>query len=120
MVNFLRNTSEILKTRRENVMSVAGQYVRPRTGESVSLSLSPGYTCFRVNDELLRSSIVRSYDFIVSTDELSFSSEITPKAGDQIITDYGVFEVCSYNNEPVWRYTSPYHSSKRIHTQKIG
>ena len=55
-------------------------------------------------------------DFIIEDGQFMFF----PEKGDVIEFDGREFEVLAPNDEPVWRWSDPYHTALRVHTKLIG
>lgn len=55
-------------------------------------------------------------DFLVEADVLP----VEPQYRDRIIADGRVYEVAAPDGEPVWRWSGPAGSVRRIHTQQIA
>lgn len=59
---------------------------------------------------------VTTQDFIVPHWQFNFM----PTKGDIIEFAGREYEVLAPNNEPVWRWSDPYHTALRIHTKRIN
>lgn len=121
MANILQTASDYLQSKRDESMSTLVLYSRPSSGDSVSVLASPGSTPFRVMDEAGRFFIIKSADFLITASLLLFGAEtVVPVIGDRITYNGFIYEVFPYNNEPEWRWTSSFRTTRRIHTKKIG
>ena len=84
--------------------------------ETVVVRAVPGQTLFRAENEYGQWVRTQRRDFIIRADQL----DAPPERGDVIVFDGGEFEVLAPNDEPVWRWSDPYHTAYRVHTKHIG
>ena len=75
-----------------------------------------GRTVFRSTNDCGNWVRTETRDFIIRADQL----DAPPERGDVIVFDGGEFEVLAPNDEPVWRWSDPYHTAYRVHTKHIG
>ena len=84
--------------------------------ETVVVRAVPGTAAFRAENEYGRWVRIQVRDFIVQDGQFAFF----PERGDVIEFAGREFEVLAPNDEPVWRWSDPYHTAMRIHTKLIG
>ena len=75
-----------------------------------------GKTVFRSTNEYGNWVRTETRDFIIRADQL----DAPPERGDVIVFDGREFEVLAPNDEPVWRWSDPYHTAYRVHTKNTG
>lgn len=95
---------------------LAKPVVYRRGGESRPIKAIPAKTIFRSTNEYGAWVRTEARDFIVPYGEL----DIEPEKGDVIEFLGGEYEVLAPANEPVWRWSDPYHTAMRIHTKHVG
>lgn len=104
-----------LERQRMNCLTVPVTYVR-RGGLRRDVDATVGRTLFRAEDQYGVTVRIESRDFLVSAEELPDE----PERGDVVIHCGKRYEVLAPNNEPVWRWSGPENSVRRIHTKEIG
>ena len=85
-------------------------------GSAKTVRAIAGRTVFRSTNEYGEWTRTETRDFIIRADQL----DAPPERGDVIVFDGGEFEVLAPNDEPVWRWSDPYHTAYRVHTKHIG
>ena len=85
-------------------------------GETHEVRAVPGTAFFRALNEYGQWVRVQTRDFIIPDGQFTFF----PERGDVIEFDGREFEVLAPNDEPVWRWSDPYHTAMRVHTKLIG
>ena len=84
--------------------------------ETVVIRAVPGQTLFRAENEYGQWVRTQRRDFIIEDGQFPFF----PERGDVIEFAGREFEVLAPNDEPVWRWSDPYHTALRVHTKLIG
>jgi len=84
--------------------------------ESAVVRAVPGQTLFRAENEYGNWVRTQRRDFIIADGQFAFF----PEKGDVIEFGGREFEVLAPNDEPVWRWSDPYHTAMRVHTKLIG
>lgn len=90
--------------------------VYKRGGTELNVSAVPGRTVFRSSNEYGAWVRTETRDFIVPAGEL----DLEPETGDVIVFDGEEYEVLAPAGEPVWRWSDPYRTAKRVHTKHTG
>ena len=85
-------------------------------GAETAVKAVPGRTVFRSVNEFGQWVRTETRDFIVPADQLAFD----PERGDVVVFLGGEYEVLAPANEPVWRWSDPFKTARRIHTKHIG
>ena len=75
-----------------------------------------GRTVFRTRDACGAWVGEETRDFIVPASEL----DLEPRRGDEVEFMGGVYEVLAPNGEPVWRWSDPHQTARRIHAKLTG
>lgn len=101
-------------------------YSRPRTSLTLSLAATIGRTIFEVvvgEGPPIRSE---SRDYLVAAaDLIDRDVAVEPESGDTITETFSdgesvLYEVATFGAEPCWRWSDPYHRTRRIHTKRIS
>lgn len=114
-MNLLKQASEFLAAQRQAFASDPVEYYR-FGGESFTVLATVGKTLFRADDSFGLTTRVRSFDFIITVDDLG----LEPQKGDEIVYNERRYEVLAPNNESVWRWSGNNQDTYRIHTKFIG
>ena len=88
----------------------------PLGGEAHTIRAVVGRTVFRSTDVDGIWTRIETRDFIVRADQLG----LEPRQGDVIDFDGCEYEVLAPYGEPVWRWSDPYRTARRIHTKLTG
>lgn len=92
---------------------------RPRTGQSVSLSVVPGSTSHVIESDGMIVNEIRSRDFLVLCDEFILGGvKVTPERGDVITAGTKTFKALASSGEQHWRYTDQTETVIRIFTKE--
>lgn len=91
-------------------------------GQTVSLAATRGtseFTRQRAEDLVAQPRIL---DFLFNAEDLVLAaSQTEPRAGDEIITSAGTFELASPGgDEPAWRWSDPDKIRIRVHTREVA
>lgn len=98
--------------------------LRRHVSETTGVSATVGSSDHQQIDELGGVIQMESRDYLIDSDDYTFSGvETEPKRGDVIVeTIDGVvneFEVMPFLGGAPWRWSDDYHTKYRIHTQKV-
>ena len=108
MVDLLELASAWLDEQRKLYLSRLVTYSR---GEAtVAILATVGKTTFEIDSTTGVTETFESRDYIVRGDT------ITDVQSGQTL----VYEVTGPGHEPCWRWSSPYRTSRRIHTKQVG
>ena len=123
MVDLLELASAWLDDQRKLFLSRPVTYSR---GEAtVAILATVGKTTFEIDSTTGVTETFESRDYIVLVADLAINgAPLKPQRGDTI-TDVQsgqtlVYEVTGPGHEPCWRWSSPYRTSRRIHTKQVG
>lgn len=123
MAGLLEQASAWLEGQRTKHLTRSVTY--RRGAQSVEdLPATIGKTTFELDDgdgAVIRSE---SRDYLVLAADLVLGgAQILPQRGDSIVETLGgkqlVYEVLAPGNEPIWRWSDPYHQTLRIHTKQV-
>lgn len=113
-MNLLESGMSFLSEQRRTHLTVPAVY--RRGGMDYPVSVTPGRTVFRTENEYGQNVRTVSSDFLLSASELEF----VPVRGDRIIRGSAIYEVLSPDGEPCWRWSGIPGTTLRIHTKIIG
>ncbi|MGN0847882.1 MAG: hypothetical protein ACI4RA_10930 [Kiritimatiellia bacterium] len=111
----IRSAIETLRTVQLGCLSTPVLY-RTRDGETKPIQAIVGKTVFHSRGDYGTWTRTETRDFIVKAEAL----ETPPAPGDEIVFDGRTYEVLAPNNEPVWRWSDPWCTARRIHTKWTG
>lgn len=120
MVDMLKIASQHLSAQRRAFMAQTVLYTRGKV--SVPLAATLGQSVDEVSSTDGTAIRVSSQDFIVCGAELILGGvAVTPKAGDTISYNGGVYEVCDLGNAGgvPWRWCDGQQVDLRIQTRKV-
>lgn len=124
MPNLLQTAATFLTSQ---LTAHASQPVVFRRGtQEIEVLAVPGQITSQQTDEFNRITRKQMRDWIVRLKDLTVEGEVLePVEGDQVLCAvggrvhrYGVYS--PGGNEPPYRYTDPYHTAMRIHTELDG
>lgn len=116
-MNLMRTAAEWLNKKRDTFLAEQVTFCHyGKLPTTVTLSATRGSTFFKAESDYGITIRVRSVDFLVSANQLTFF----PEKGDEIICDGKKYEVLAPNNEPVYRWSDVNSKIMRIHTKEIG
>jgi len=104
-----------LRSVQESVLSVPVLY-RRSGGAQKTLRAVVGRTVFHSRSDYGTWTREEARDFIVTAAAL----QDPPNRGDEIVWNGRTYEVLAPNDEPVWRWSDPYCTARRIHTKWTG
>jgi len=104
-----------LRSVQESFLAVPVVYKRSG-GAKKTLNAVVGKTIFRSRNDYGEWTRIEERDFIVTATALVDP----PNQGDEITYDGRTYEVLAPNGEPVWRWSDPYCTARRIHTKWTG
>jgi hypothetical protein len=127
VVDLLQKASAWLEDQRTKHLTQTVVYQRG-TSDTVEALATIGTTVFRLDDGTGATIHVESRDYLILVADLVLvGMPIEPKRGDQIretaLPGPGgqtlVYEVIGPGDEPCWRWSDPYRTTRRIHTKQI-
>ena len=110
----IRSGIDALRSAQLDVSSTDVTY--RRGGMETSVKAVVGRTVFRSTNDYGVWVRTETRDFIVRADQLG----LEPRQGDVIDFDGCEYEVLAPYGEPVWRWSDPYRTARRIHTKLTG
>lgn len=117
-MSILTDGVDWLKGKREDHLSESVSY--DHSGEVITIPATRGSTGYEVVDESGMASEARAVDFIVSADDLVFSTVvILPELGDKITVGTDIFEVMGLGAGGHYRSSDPFGKMLRIHTKHV-
>lgn len=123
MADVLQNGLDWLADQLKTHASRAVTY--SRNADQVTVQATIGRTLLKLDDGFGGVRMVwTDRDFLIHAADLVLNSSVTlPEPGDQIRETEGttrIYEVLAPGDEPVWRWSDPYHKVLRIHTKQVG
>ena len=110
----IRSGIDALRSAQLDVLSSDVTY--RRGGMETNVKAVVGRTVFRSTNDYGVWVRTETRDFIVRADQLG----LEPRQGDVIDFDGREYEVLAPYGEPVWRWSDPYRTARRIHTKLTG
>jgi hypothetical protein len=106
-----------MRERLEQTASTPISYRIAGVPVSSIVSAVPGRTPFVQDDG--HGVIVRreSRDYLISAAQVG---AIVPAAGHRIVEGSLIYEVTQFGDEPCWRWSDPYRTTLRIHTNRVA
>lgn len=123
--NLFRDADLFVNAKRNEAATVPLIYTRQVDGEVIDTCGTPAMTVFRFDDRFGVSIRKEVRDFIFNVSDLETDQDIrfVPEDGDLIFEDTALgrfkYEVSSFNNEPVYKYSGAYRQGIRVHTKMI-
>lgn len=115
MMNMLEEAVNSLRSAQASHLSVPIVY-RRIGGMEKSAQAILGKTVFRSQNDYGAWVRTEARDFIVLAADLPDP----PSPGDEIVYAGRTYEVLAPNDEPVWRWSDPWYTARRIHTKWSG
>ena len=113
MGDLIRNGLAWLEGKR--IAHLSSQAVYRHGGEELTVNATWGKTDFEIADDYGSKVASQVFDFLVAASELGFE----PALGDEIVADGRIYQVAALAGE-VFRWTSPFQTTYRIHTRMAG
>jgi hypothetical protein len=122
VADLLAQASAWLEDQRKRHLTQSVVYQRGTATMPVLATI--GATIFRLEDGAGALLRVESRDYLITAADLVLAGvSIVPKRGDRILETPGsrtfIYEVSAPGDEPEWRWSDPYRTTLRIHTQQV-